>query len=236
MMRKRAGRPGRLEVKEAASHLQLVAPMEIKEVGETGTFSGYASIFGNIDLGGDIVERGAFKETVTNSEGRVLTLWQHNQRQPIGSASVRPDDRGLYFEGKLVMEDPLARTALAHMKAKTVEGMSIGYDILEGGAQIMESGVRLLKALKLWEISLVTWGMNPQAGVLSAKDRLRQITDIRAFEDFLREAGGFSNAQAKLLASGGWRKLQTAREESGGGDEDAAPLLKFLRDFAVDTN
>lgn len=208
----------------------LTAPAELKS-SDTGTFSGYASIFGNVDLGGDVVERGAFKEIVTNSEGKVVTLWQHDTRSPIGTATVREDAKGLYFDGALVMEDARARAALAHMKAKSVEGMSIGYDTLPGGADFTEGGVRMLKALKLWEISLVTWGMNPLAGVTSAK--MRQMTTIREFEDFLRDEGGFSNAQAKLLASGGWKKLQTARDETGDEGEAATQLKKFLEGIYV---
>lgn len=209
----------------------LNAPAEFKAAGDAGSFTGYASIFGNIDLGGDIVERGAFKEMVTNSDGFVTTLWQHDSRQPIGVARVMQDDKGLAFDGQLVMEDPTARKAHAHMKAGSVRGMSIGFDILPGGAEVMESGVRSLKALKLWEISVVTWGMNPLAGVLSAKERERQISTIRDFEDFLRDEGGFSNAQAKLLASGGWRTLQQARDDASVKGDDAAEqsLLDFLR-------
>lgn len=208
---------------------RLNVQAEYKAAGETGSFSGYASIFGNIDLGGDIVERGAFQEIVTNEEGKVVTLWQHDSRQPIGVAMVKQDDRGLAFDGQLVMEDATARKAHAHMKAKSVRGMSIGYDLLPGGGEIMESGVRVLKALKLWEISVVTWGMNPLAGVTDAKQYEKQISTIRDFEDFLRDVGGFSNAQAKLLASGGWRTLQQARDESGGeGDKAAKGILDFL--------
>lgn len=206
----------------------LNLPAEYKAPGDTGIFSGYASIFGNVDLGGDVIERGAFKELVTNDEGRVVALWQHDSRQPVGTAKVWQDDRGLAFDGSLVMEDVTARKALAHMKAKSVRGMSIGYDIRPGGAEVLASGVRVLRDLKLWEISIVTWGMNPLAGVAAAKERLRQITDIRAFEDFLREEGGFSNAQAKLLASGGWRKLQQAREELGEEEKAAANLVQYL--------
>lgn len=208
-------------------------PTEFKAAGDTGSFSGYASIFGNIDLGGDVIERGAFKEIVTNDEGRVVTLWQHKSDRPVGTALVKQDDVGLQFDGSLVMEDPQARTALAHMKAKSVRGMSIGFDIRPGGAEVLASGVRMLRDLKLWEISIVTWGMNPLAGVLSAKERIKQITDIRAFEDFLREEGGFSNAQAKLLASGGWRKLQQAREELGEEEKAAANLVQYLDSLTI---
>lgn len=194
----------------------LNLPTEFKAAGDTGRFEGYAAIFGNIDLGGDIIERGAFKEFVTNRDGKTVILWQHNTRDPVGVAKVRQDDKGLAFEGELVMEDPTARKAHAHMKAGSVNGMSIGYDVLDGGAEILNSGIRTLSKLKLWEISPVTFGMNPLAGVDAVKHASR-IATIREFEDFLRDAGGYSGAQAKLLASGGYKALQTARDESGVG-------------------
>ncbi len=187
----------------------LNVPTEFKAVGDSGTFEGYASIFGNVDLGGDVIERGAFKEIVQNPAGKVTVLWQHGQRDPIGVASVKQDDKGLAFVGELVLEDPLARRAHAHMKAGSVRGMSIGFDVMAGGAEILQSGIRTLKALKLWEISVVTFGMNPLAGV----DGVKQINSIRDYETFLRDVGGFTNRQAKLLAVDGYKALQSTRDE-----------------------
>lgn len=194
---------------------KLELPFEFKAVRKSGEFEGYASVFGNVDLGGDVIEPGAFKEMVTNDNGGVVVLWQHDSFNPVGVAKVSQDEKGLKFTGKLVMEDPVAQKALAHMKAGSVRGMSIGYDILEGGAEIMKSGVRILKALKLWEISIVTFGMNPLAQVEAVK-RAGQITTIRDYEDFLRDVGGFSQAQAKLLAVGGWKELPGQRDVDGG--------------------
>lgn len=196
----------------------LNLPTEFKAAGDTGRFEGYAAIFGNIDLGGDIIERGAFKEFVTNRDGKTVILWQHSTRDPVGVAKVRQDDKGLAFEGELVMEDPTARKAHAHMKAGSVNGMSIGYDVLDGGAEILNSGIRTLSKLKLWEISPVTFGMNPLAGIDAVKAAAK-IHTIREFEDFLRDAGGYSGAQAKLLASGGYKALMEHRDD---GDMDGA--------------
>lgn len=203
----------------------LNLPGELKNVGDTGTFEGYASIFGNVDLGGDIIERGAFKEFVKNKDGKTVVLWQHGVRDPIGVAEVRQDDIGLRFNGALVLEDPTARKAHAHMKAGSVTGMSIGYDVLEGGAEVMNSGVRLLKSLKLWEISPVTFGMNPLAGVDGVKAQVDQVKSIRDFEEFLREAG-FPRAAAKALAAGGWARLDGQREV----DSEAA-VAKSLTEY-----
>lgn len=205
--------------------MNIPVDMEVKAFGDSGSFEGYASIFGNVDLGGDVIERGAFKEIVKGRNGMVKVLNQHRATDPIGNAEVSQDDKGLHFRGQLILEAPSARSAYALMKGGALDGMSVGYDVLEGGAKVLESGVRSLTALKLWEISPVTWGMNPLAGIDNVK--ARQLTTIREFEDWLRDEGGFSNAQAKLLAVGGWKALQTARDESG----DAGDVQQLIETF-----
>jgi hypothetical protein len=147
----------------------------------------------------------------------------HNSFElPIGTAEVSQDDTGLRFKGALVMDDPTARRAHAHMKAGTLTGMSIGYDILPGGAEVLESGVRKLSALKLWEISPVIWGMNPKAQIDAVK-AAAQIKTITDFERFLRDVGGFSHSQAKALAACGYKGLNSLREV----DEIAAALRRL---------
>lgn len=211
----------------------MIVPAEFKSVSDVGIFSGYASIFGNVDLGGDVISNDEpFKEIVKTPAGKVLTLFQHDSGGgwgstgagglPIGTSDVSQNNKGLKFEGQLVMDDPFVQRVHTHMKAKTLNGMSIGYDVLPGGATILESGIRQLNALKLWEISVVTFGMNPKASI----DSVKNITNIREFEDFLREVGGFSKAQAVAIASRGWNALQ-GRRESGEAD-DAKQYLNFL--------
>jgi len=209
----------------------LGLPVEFKAFGDSGSFEGYASIFGNIDLGGDVIERGAFKEIIKGRDGKVKVLNQHSTRDPIGVAEVKQDDKGLYFQGQLILEAPSARSAYALMKGGALDGMSIGYDVLEGGAKILESGIRQLKALKLWKISPVTFGMNPLAGIDSVKSS-GNITTIREFEDFLRDAGGFSKAQATDIAVGGWKKLNDRRD--AGEADDATTYLKFLKSLTME--
>lgn len=200
---------------------RIVVPMEIKRTSSKGEFSGYASIFGNKDLGWDVIERGAFvdDEIVRNKDGKVKVLYMHNDwsELPVGLAEVTQDDKGLKFEGQLVMEDPFVQRVHTHMKAGTLDGMSIGYSVLPGGAEYLESGVRLLKALKLWEISPVIFGMNPKAGIDTVKGAARFKT-IREFEDFLRDAGSLSKADALAAAAAGWKAMQD-RRDSGNADD-----------------
>jgi HK97 family phage prohead protease len=194
-----------------------VFPGEIKASGDSGRFTGYAAVFGNIDDGFDVIEAGAFKEFRKEKDGRVIVLHAHNTREYIGRAAVTQDEKGLHVDGELVLEDPLALRVHAHLKAGTISGMSIGYDVLPGGAEFTEAGIRRLKALKLWEVSVLPFGMNELARV----EAVKQITTIREYEDFLRDAGGFSVRQARALAADGFKALQKARDEPDAGAQIA---------------
>lgn len=215
-------------------YLNIPLELKTKAFGDSGSFEGYASIFGNVDLGGDVVERGAFKEIVKGRNGLVKILYQHNPRDPIGTAEVKQDDKGLSFRGQLILEAASARSAYALMKGGALDGMSIGYDVLDGGSKVLESGIRMLTGLKLWEISPVTFGMNMLAGIDSVK-AASQITNIREFEDFLRDVGGFSKAQARLLASGGWKAMPDQRDADGDADP-AQQYIKFLNTISEKTS
>jgi HK97 family phage prohead protease len=202
---------------------------ELKSINDAGRFEGYAAIFGNVDDGQDLIHPGAFKEIITNSSGRVVTLYMHGFKDPIGLAKLVQDSKGLQFEADLEMGDPLAQRAHRLMKAQILDGMSIGYDVLEGGATYNEKNVRELSGLKLWEISPVTFGMNPLARIESVKSA-SDIKTIRDFEAFLRDAGGFDRARAKALASGGWDALLKVRDEPAGDSKAAARLAGLLEE------
>lgn len=198
---------------------------EFKAIGDSGSFEGYAAIFGNVDSGGDIIERGAFKEFAKRKNGKIVVLNQHNTRDPIGVADVEQDDKGLKFAGQLVLETASARSAYALMKAGALDGMSIGYDVLAGGGEILKSGIRQLKSLKLWEISPVTFGMNELAGI----EGVKRLDTIRAFEDFLRDVGGFTQSQAKAIAVDGFKAYSKARDVQ----QEMPQVLNLLQSFKL---
>lgn len=215
----------------------MFVEMEVKDVTEKGLVSGYASIFGNVDLGGDVITKDEpFKEFVRNPDGKILHLFQHDSSGrtesaglPIGLADVEQNAKGLKFESQLVMEDPFVKERLLpHFKAKTLRGMSIGYDVLPGGYEIMNSGVRQLNALKLWEISSVTFGMNPKAATEAVKG-IQKCNSVRELEDLLRDAAGLSRAQAKLHASAIWKTLSGQRDVGAEESEAAKNLTEFLK-------
>ena len=201
----------------------LNRPIEIKAVNQDGLFSGYASVFEEIDSYRDIVKRGAFEKTLadTESKGRAVPiLWQHDASKPIGVyTSLKEDERGLYVEGQLNMDVQQAREALSLLKQKALSGISIGYNSVRYDTDV-KSGIRRLYELKLFEASLVTFPACDSARVTDVKTILADgnLPSLPEFEDFLCEAG-FSRSQAKAIAGNGLTKL--IRREVG-SDEDEA--------------
>lgn len=199
-------------------HIEVIAELKAIGDGSTGEFEGYGSVFGNIDSYEDIVAKGAFVESL-NKKMPVL-LWQHDWRQPIGVyTEAREDARGLYLKGKLALGVQQGREAQELLKMDAIKGMSIGYKTLEEEID-RKTGVRTLKKLELMEVSLVTFPANDKANVTSVKSA---PDSIREFEKFLRD-GGYSQEEAKLIASKGYRAIETHRE---GGD--AALALDALQ-------
>ena len=141
------------------------------------TISGYASVFGATDQGGDIVQPGAYAASLAQGRG-VKMLWQHDPAQPIGVwDEVREDATGLWVKGRLLTDVAKGREAASLIAAKAIDGLSIGYRTLK--ARKDDHGKRLLTELELWEVSLVTFPMLPQARV-GAKGDDRDAAEIRA--------------------------------------------------------
>jgi uncharacterized protein len=128
---------------------------------------GYASVFGKRDQGGDVVRQGAYAASLKALAGagrRVKMLWQHDPAQPIGVwEEVREDKTGLYVKGRILPDVARGREAVALLAAGAIDGLSIGYRTVR--AERDGKGQRLLAELELWEVSLVTFPMLPEARV-----------------------------------------------------------------------
>lgn len=198
---------------------RLTLPMELKLAGDDGVagrIEGYGSVFNLIDGGGDIVLPGAFKKSLADwrrRKAQVPMLWQHDSGNPVGQwTDIVEDDKGLKVTGELfIPEIPQAIIAHALMKRGQVKGLSIGFRTKQADMD-RTTGARRLKELDLWEISLVTFPMMPEARVTGVKG----IMTIREFEAFLRDAGGFSHALAKAVARDGFKADTEPRDEDGG--------------------
>lgn len=197
---------------------RITAPLQIKSAQEDGTFTGYAAVFGNIDLGQDIIQPGAFQKVKTTTDGKLRIAMHHKLDQLAGKATFSQDEHGLRVEGKLSLGVSYVRDAYQLMKDGVLDGLSVGFNILPDGSAYEErdgTWVRIIRAAELWEFSLVPFGMNPLALVDSVK-----ATSIRDFEAQLRGLG-YSQTEAKALASGGYKSL---------GHRDGAPDSEMLAD------
>ena len=158
---------------------------------ESGEFSGYAAVFGNEDEGHDIIQKGAFAKTIAEDFDRIKILSQHESYDlPIGKPlELREDEKGLYIKGK-ISNTSKGRDILTLMRDGVLNELSIGYDAVavefDG-----KTGIRYLKEIKLWEVSIVTWAMNDQA----------KIEDVKSLaEELRREAKAGKITQGRLNA------------------------------------
>lgn len=158
---------------------------KVDDVDKQGSIRGYASTFGNVDLGLDVVERGAFKKSIKENGGVFPILADHNPTKQIGwNVRAMEDDSGLFVEGKLDLNVQVARErwSLAKQAAElgAKMGLSIGYMTIKAEPDRDKPMIRRLKELKLYEYSIVTFPMNTEAMITAAKsstglDRARMV-------------------------------------------------------------
>lgn len=177
--------------KAPVTHEYKSFKFELESTDESGEFSGYAAVFGNRDSGGDIIERGAFSKTIREDFDRIKILSQHSDCElPIGKPlELREDEKGLFIRGR-ISDTTKGRDIQTLMKDGVLNELSIGYDAVEFDFD-SEQGVRRLKEIRLWEVSIVTWAMNDQA----------KIDDVKSLaEELSLEAKSGKLTQARLNA------------------------------------
>ncbi len=163
---------------------------EALTVSDNAEIEGYASLFGQADQGGDIVQMGAYAASIKalkDAGQRVKMLWQHDPTQPIGVwDEVREDARGLWVKGRLLDCTQRGREAAALIAAGAIDGLSIGYRTRKAGKN--DKGQRLLTDLELWEVSLVTFPMLPSARVAAKGDEPGAEAALREMVAVLTDA------------------------------------------------
>lgn len=232
----------------------FASPLEIKATTpETGRFSGFAAVFGNVDQVGDRIEPGAFRETLEElkSSSRRLPMHVNHGIPALGGVRgvgffdrLEEEGKGLYVEGELIgMNTETGRYRYEQVKSGALGGLSIGFRVRPNGEirhqiKMADGTRRTLKAVTLREVSLVDDPCNDQARVNEIKHALGldsigarmargdEVTE-REIEDELREKLDLSNSLARRLATGGVKMLLARDERRGVADE---PEVKAMRD------
>ena len=171
--------------KETGGCLEL----DIKAIAEGGSFTGYGSVFGVKDLGGDSVQHGAFTKSLKSKPAsKVKMLRGHDTSEPIGVwTSIVEDAHGLKATGQLILETVKGRETYALLKAGALDGLSIGYRTKKETLD-RKANTRLLNELELHEISVVTFPMNATATISRVKT-----------SDFSRLVVAINRATAALI-------------------------------------
>lgn len=167
---------------------------------DTGmTFSGYASVFGGVDSYGDTIDPKAYNKTIKGRERPVRMRWNH-YGPIIGKwTEMRVDEKGLFVEGELTPGHSVAEDVYASLKFGAIDGMSIGYRPKK--IEMLSDGKRLLKEIELIEISVVEEPADLGAKIGDVKSALDACESLKEIETLLREAGGFSRADATSMVA-----------------------------------
>lgn len=210
-----------------------------------GTFSGYGSVFGNVDFHGDVIERGAFKETLRawESKGKLPPmLLQHggmfgpvDDMLPVGKwTSMEENAKGLKVEGQLfAIGTDRGQLLYEGMKAGSLDGLSIGYRAKKYtlGTKPNEPS-RTLHAVDLVELSIVTFPSNDKAtvGTVKSIDLLNPRELERELKQFL---SGSDAVKAVAVLKKHLQREADGHSSTASRDEDAAVellgMLKKLR-------
>lgn len=193
---------------------------EIKAVKEDGTVEGYGSVFGVKDSYADVIQKGAFINSISeHKQAKTMPamLWQHDAGQPIGIwTDMTEDANGLKLSGKLAMETVKGKEAHALLKMGAINGLSIGF-MTKQSSYDEKAEIRTLTEVELWEVSLVTFPANTKARVTQVKSA-DEINTLKDAERVLRDSG-FSKQDATTFVS----RIKTLSSRS---DSDDAGELK----------
>lgn len=196
---------------------------------DNGIIEGYASVFGNVDQGLDIVDRGAFKKTLQESGGKVPILSNHMWNKQIGwNLKAEEDSKGLFVRGQLDIEnnnDAVKHFSLTKMALKigAKAGFSFGYRTIKSEPDSENPSIRRLKELKLLEWSPVTFPMNLEAGATAAKTDLQFLeSELMIFISDLESRGYTHSEILKAL------EKAAAPQENDPDADDVQSILESI--------
>lgn len=182
--------------------------VEIKDYQSTQEglkFSGYGSIYGNVDRHYDIMQKGAFSHLSKNYP----LLFNHSQNKQIGAIkSLRENENGLFIEEGVIYEEAKndASVSIAKLvRDGTLNKFSVGFttkssDWTERELDGRKRSVRVIKSAELFEISLVQIPANPLTSINLKSLQGLEAKDIRSLEKGLKDLG-LESVEAKTLIS-----------------------------------
>ena len=138
-----------------------------------GQFTGYASVFGNVDSVGDKIVKGAFAESLKDfgdGGAGIPCYWCHETSDPemnLGSTlEATEDEHGLFVKVQLDLDNPKAAYAYKLLKEQRVRQMSFAYQVTDGENK---KDCFEITGCKIFEVSIVPVGANQATSIESVK-------------------------------------------------------------------
>lgn len=169
---------GELSVKEQTKRILAKmdnVSMQIDEKENIGIIEGFASTYGNVDLGGDTISKGAYTQTLKHKKGKVKLFFDHGWTVPdiAGIAFLEDSENGLKLKGMMPLDATDVKNAFVKIKFllenEEATGLSIGYDDIK--SMMKADGTRELKEIALYEVSITPFPMDTHANILSARSK-----------------------------------------------------------------
>jgi len=131
----------------------------------TVRMSGYAAMWDKEADGlpfREVIKRGAFADSLGRGDDVFLLVNHDTDQLPLarrsaGTLSVAEDDMGLFITADLDPANPRAAELASALARQDVDKMSFAFRVAADGSTKTEDGVRELRALDLFEVSVVTW-------------------------------------------------------------------------------
>ena len=190
-----------------------IAPIEFKGTDEEDmSFEAYVAVFGNEDSWGDIIVKGAFKKDLKGwkKKGKFPKfLYQHRSAKVPGVITdMKENDVGLLIKGHFI-GTTLGKDAYLEAKSGAVDQFSFGFYAVKYEID-NKTYIRTLMELKIFEASQVTFPANDKTKIVDIKATIEE--NVRVFEGFLRDEGGFSQKDAKTIISKGYKSFLDQRD------------------------
>lgn len=203
-----------------------------------GTFEALVSVFGNVDLAGDRVVKGAFADTLKAWEAKsakIPVIFSHqwdNIDAHIGQVDeAKETDQGLQVKAQLDMEDPFAAKVFKLMQRGTLKEFSFAYDVVD---QKLQNGANELLKLDLIEVGPTLKGMNPDTELLAvkalglkagARNSTKDAERIQSAHDLMIELGA-ECPETKSGGAAGRKSALGAKQAVQGSHEQRREMVQ----------
>lgn len=167
-----------------------------------GIVTGYFAMFGNRDLDGDIIEKGAFSKTIQergpNGKKLIKYLLDHDSTKVVAKINnLYEDEKGLYYEAK-IGSHALGKDFMAMIESELINQHSFGFKIIKDHYD-QEKKANILKELFLYEGSAVQFlGANPETTIIEMKSMQDALAYMDRLEKFIRTSDATDDLLEKL--------------------------------------